>query len=501
MYPLSYASVLFGRQWKSFLKFYYGTGQFDRHAFLNGINLPESILVQSQSSFFQLINTFMFGRALFTLYSSNALIQNDIYSYDMKPIVISDFHDIYRIPVLNCSATKTDLIHETFLSASFLYNIAQTKYSRIVNHWKFVFPQIQANDKFLFYSPQFGLSNQLIALEKAIIVARTMNRILVLPDLYINGKVIPRATIFQDDIGIYVSSGRIISLQSYQALVSSGITSYPSQLFNLSVIDLKQAIPSLNYFKTIGMGNIPVTQTPISLDQASYYKFGKSHIEEKTIAFVSLFASWFDTGTKVEDAYYRNVISSLLSIEKQWIKKLSHDVIASNQLNNDFICAHVRRDDFNLSCALYDEEMRTKSPRVWVKRLYSKRKSCWVDETVLFNTISIVRTHLNMGKDLDKKLNVYVSTDDNEFISQLSVESQRLHGATFVMLPTLLSMKEFIRGSFSHPLIDQNVCSGAKLLILNSFSTFSAKIYEKAKRKNPKIEAIAWTTSNEIIPF
>ena len=48
-------------------------------------------------------------------------------------------------------------------------------------------------ERYLIYAPQFGLSNQLVALRNAVAWAQLLNRTLVLPHLLAHGTVFPRA--------------------------------------------------------------------------------------------------------------------------------------------------------------------------------------------------------------------------------------------------------------------------------------------------------------------
>ncbi|CAN0256094.1 unnamed protein product, partial [Hapterophycus canaliculatus] len=45
-----------------------------------------------------------------------------------------------------------------------------------------------------------------------------------------------------------------------------------------------------------------------------------------------------------------------------------------------FMCAHVRRQDFKASCSCYEEEYRGGSAREWVKEALDGGGVCWVDE-------------------------------------------------------------------------------------------------------------------------
>lgn len=175
-------------------------------------------------------------------------------------------------------------------------NYFNTSMSRIL--------QEQHSQRFLLYSPQFGLYNQLRALYHALAVSRVLNRVLVVPEIVSNngaGPVVPRSMLFDSSLLFLKASGFVISTSEYQNLVRSGMASAPKKIINLPV-PIKQLIPTMLYFKFLDLGKTPHDSLPES------YKFKFSEKEwlrfeqedplgvtnDNTIAFYSLYMAWMD---------------------------------------------------------------------------------------------------------------------------------------------------------------------------------------------------------------
>jgi hypothetical protein len=164
--------------------------------------------------------------------------------------------------------------------------------------------QDQHSQRFLLYSPQFGLYNQLRALYHALAVSRVLNRVLVVPEIVSNngaGPVVPRSMLFDSSLLFLKANGFVISTSEYKNLVRSGMASAPKKIINLPV-PIKQLIPTMLYFKFLDLGKTPHDSLPES------YKFKFSEKEwlrfeqedplgvanDDTIAFYSLYMAWMD---------------------------------------------------------------------------------------------------------------------------------------------------------------------------------------------------------------
>ena len=150
------------------------------------------------------------------------------------------------------------------------------------------------------------------------------------------------------------------------------------------------------------------------------------------------------------------------------------------------MCTHVRRGNFKKACELYDEELHSSNPRGWVKQFAARKLVCYVDENIFFDQIDAVYKAWNR-----RKLPVVLVTNDNEFadrVSQLKSEEHQIY-----TLNQLFHMDQV--PSAALPVIEMTLCSRAKLIIANQYSTFSRGIFKKAlwKRKHMLNYSFAWS--------
>ena len=106
--------------------------------------------------------------------------------------------------------------------------------------------------------------------------------------------------------------------------------------------------------------------------------------------------------------------------ESPWINKYVDTILSSNpNLQNGFMCAHVRRGNFKKACKLYDEEIQSGtscelhiprlsffmitlcvwndvcintvgSPRPWVKQFYDRELVCYVNDKIFIDQVTAV---------------------------------------------------------------------------------------------------------------
>jgi len=271
-------------------------------------------------------------------------------------------------------------------------------------------------ERFLVYSPQFGLSNQIVALRNAAGWASLLNRTLVVPHL-VNGPphaasltMIHHGALFDMHSAArrLAPALRVVEMRDFLGL---GLT--PARLVQLSA-NTKFSVPSYDYLDAIGLsswhndGSAP----PLNIAMSSFIPStirglfaGCTH--HRLLAFVSLFGA-FDPkplskgpgdwmipaafGTREDGIHFLDTraMPSLLTPNKPvarlveeivaFIKKSAsprmevadvgamrrRDASAEGASSVRLACVHVRRGDFHESCMHYEEEARSGRARQWV---------------------------------------------------------------------------------------------------------------------------------------
>ena len=370
------------------------------------------------------------------------------------------------------------------------------EFDGIVAAWRLATPPIRPNDKFLLFEPQFGLYNQIRALFHSLAIARSLGRVLVLPDVVANnghGPVVAREKIFNSEKLMRLSMGRVVSTEEYKNLVSSGIAQYPTKIIELP-LPIKQLTPVNLYFENFGIGNIPHEKAnPAAFTVFTYsnwQKWAQTDAEkiqnDNTIAFHSTYGAWSDY--KYPDKKWHDALEHATFQEAEWIHSFSETIVAEDEdLSNGYICAHIRRGDFKESCDAYDAEMATTTPRSWVAAYYKKNIACWVDENVVINQAKILKD--KMIAKYGQMVPIYASTNDMTFAEKVKVVLKR-EGIRFYTLDDMLEGRKKVMKA-AHPVIDITLCAKAHTLVLNQFSTFSRAIYKTAMWRNASISPYA----------
>jgi hypothetical protein len=155
------------------------------------------------------------------------------------------------------------------------------------------------------------------------------------------------------------------------------------------------------------------------------------------------------------------------------VERLLPETAAGRRLpagpRRELACAHLRRGDFEDECRKYDEEMRSGRARPWVKAHFEAGWGCWLDEHELELNF---RTLVRQGESRGAPYALFVATEDPAFVAAPRFAKYNL--STFAQLaaadPSLVLPPP---AAVSAGLLDQLVCSRAKVLMLNVFSTFS----------------------------
>ena len=158
------------------------------------------------------------------------------------------------------------------------------------------------------------------------------------------------------------------------------------------------------------------------------------------------------------------------------------------------MCAHVRRGNFKQACRLYDEEMTTANPRAWVKQFAQKKLVCYVDENIFLEQVDTVMKEWNK-----RVLPILLITNDPKFAAL--VKERATPEYKVFTLNDLVDTSSILQSAL--PVFEISLCSRARVIVANQYSTFSRAIFKKAlwKRKHMANFSFAWSKAGVINPF
>lgn len=268
------------------------------------------------------------------------------------------------------------------------------------------------SERFLVYSPQFGLSNQLVALRNAAGWASLLNRTLVVPHLVQGPPHAPRMRLSEHGAVFDVASAarrlapalRVVEMRAFLLL---GLT--PARLVQLST-NTKFSSVSYDYLDAIRLSgwHQQADARPLSITLPD---FGTGTIRRafggcahhRVLAFASLFGA-FDPkplsrpppdwlvpaafGSQMEGLRFLDTraVPSLLTPVKA-VARIAADIAAEVQRSagvgaaggaagGALACVHVRRGDFEGECRRYEDEARSGQARQWILSHYERGLSC-----------------------------------------------------------------------------------------------------------------------------
>lgn len=540
--PCSWGSAIFGWHWKDFYKFFntrtqlpfydfsqeegdLGSGFTKKNIGHSALYLPSCRCNTWATSWKRFFIDFMYGRGLTMVYPNEPNLKGystthaatgahtGVYKTTKRnprntPLFDVDEHEfgrdynesILNLPVFDIHLKRWDnLVSLLEMGDAFLDGVSENgnSFDGIVSAWRLPSPPIRKNDRFLLFEPQFGLYNQIRALYHALAIARTLGRVLVLPDVVANnghGPIVSREKVFNSDKLIRLSLGRVISTEEYRTLVQQGYAKLPRKVLELP-LPIKQLTPTNLYFSEFGIGDLPHMKVQAEaftvFTQSNWIKWANVDAEgvqgDNTIAFHSTYGAWNDF--KYDAKKWHAALEHATFQEAEWIHGFSEAIVAEDEdLSNGFICAHIRRGDFKESCDAYDQEMASGSPRSWVANYYKKRIQCWVDEQVMLNQAKLLEN--KMIKKYGQMVPIYASTNDEVFARKVKQVLRKEMGIRFYTLDDMLAGRTKVMKA-SHPVIDITLCSRAHTLVLNQFSTFSRAIYKTAMWRNATVSPYA----------
>jgi len=160
------------------------------------------------------------------------------------------------------------------------------------------------------------------------------------------------------------------------------------------------------------------------------------------------------------------------------------------------MCAHVRRGNFQKACQRYDLEYHSNNSRQWVTSFSQADLACWVDEHVFVDTLDEVKRIIKPR--YARELPILLITNDDRFPGMIHAVDP---GYKVLTLDKLTDLSGIFQPAL--PVIEMSLCSKAKTIIANQYSTYSRAIFKKAvwKRKHMVNFSFAWTKSVRNITY
>ena len=386
-------------------------------------------------------------------------------------------------------------------------------------------PPSSTGERFLLYAPQFGLSNQLVALRNAVAWAQLLNRTLVLPHLLAHGAVHPRAP-FGDafDVGgAQLAPLRVIEMDHF---LRRGVE--PNGVLALVTTNKFRPADDSAYFDSLGVawhrnGHRLEVSMPSSSNggggggsyspDAIRKAFGSCGANHAVLAFRSLFAAfdpkplsrspqgWSVCGGCRSRTRCGECMPGLQWLDQQALPELLtptkglisvaegiRDLMTRPDANApdgyELACAHIRRGDFREECADYEKERlgngkngRGAKPRPWVVWHHRNGYGCWQSESELQLNLRDAQKQLlqrQREQRLPRKpLAYYVAIEDSAALKEMPTLTPFNLTALDAFAHLLSSARLKLAPALAAILADQLACSQASILLLNAFSTFS----------------------------
>lgn len=378
-----------------------------------------------------------------------------------------------------------------------------------------------SEEGFLIYEPQFGISNQFIALHDAVIWAMLLKRTLVVPHLLAHDKTgfvrIAHGSLF-DASGAaraLAHKVRIVEMEPFLQKLQHQPTLAPAALITLTP-RTKLLVPEMGYFEAIQLpwGRGPPHAPPREAPRGAEASFSDRdtgppvtvHLESsaftpkeiqarlgscghhRTLAFSTLFAVLDHTPLEHREFLHREGMPALLR-PTLVVQSLVDHIGASIRDGSDGAlgCVHIRRGDFRRDCGIYNAEgqLPKSQQRGWVTSHLKRGYSCYQeDELIALNVRQMQQRH--------PKLALYAAVEDDTMLhtptlSPLNMSSlRRFDPEVFAAL----ALPPGAAREIANAVLDQLVCASAKAFKLNAWSTFSQMVMGHIGLRHPK--AIGW---------
>lgn len=397
------------------------------------------------------------------------------------------------------------------------------------------FPLASSSAKrYLLYAPQFGLSNQLVALRNAAAWAQLLNRTLVLPHLLAHGAVHPRAP-FGEAFDVSRAQTQVAPLDVIDIDSFLRLGLMPAGVVALATTNKFRPADDTGYFDSLGVrwhrtekGAPHTLSVPMVAQRtgdsafspaAIVREFGGCGQSHQVLAFRSLFAAfdpkplsptppgWLvcgDGGKRLAAAGQGPRRTPCLG-GVEWLDKVALPALlapsaalegvaskiaaqmtasdASAPRGRELACAHIRRGDFTDECVAYDIERSRRNPRPWVVSHYRNGWGCLQTESEL--ALNLRAAEKQKSRLTGKPVAFYVSIEDPAALASMASLRHFNLSTLATFAPLLREARLPLPPTLAAILLDQLACAHASTLLLNAFSTFSQLVMGRIGLRHP----------------
>jgi hypothetical protein len=329
-----------------------------------------------------------------------------------------------------------------------------------------------STESYLFFQPQSGLTNQLLAFQDAVALAQALNRTLVIPPVYSHAgeRFAPHEVLdLESSFGKFV---RYITLDQFRLIDdhAEGISIISRPLKN------RFASVSLDLIEeTFGLRkSIPIPTTPLTATQITMMFGG---CLDRVLVFDNLFMAtrWRNRDFVFPQMSSKALIGSIPvfnSLASNYAQELVSELQQISR-SNSFSCMHLRRGDFQEYCQFIAESRQKKA---WNPYKQSRFNSFSMDNC--FPSLEDVSRTLIKSGLFPRNEVLFLSTNEkNETLLETTL------GSSFkLVMAESLSSFESVPDILKGP-VSQLVCQQARLFVGNEWSTFSRWISTRRPNK------------------
>lgn len=305
----------------------------------------------------------------------------------------------------------------------------------------------RADDRYLSFEPQYGLSNQLIGYERARVAAQLLGRVLVVPPLFVSrvsdpeARQVPLSNIFADAGG-----AQYVQWKSWSALNATPraiIKAEPWRIYD----DLATTMSD-----TMAQRPVPIQMQFLTGDNLQRW-FGSC--DDNVLHFDGMFSMDF-LAAQTTPVGFSTFSKSLYGQVRELMKP--------RLPQGGFRCFHLRNDDFDQVC----EDLKRKTAPAWYLQQSSLGFKCSVDSN-------------QVHEELDASPTLVLSPEPIfGTMSRNVVRGTEVCAAIDKLLPShLKNATQDELESYQTvlcPVMQQQFCADAESVVLNRFSTFSLRI-------------------------
>jgi len=337
------------------------------------------------------------------------------------------------------------------------------------------------SERFLVYSPQMGVSNQLISLSKAMFLAQMSKRTLALPHIFA-----PRAGVaVRAPVEEWVEYSELFDADALLAKKSA------SRIFHVSSGNMRglkpdrvYALPSRptydsfqdTYLQSLNWGQLPVQEIDANQKGGLYGAVQRILMSrERVVAFQDVY---FMPERQVRTADYYKLMRTPSARTAEAIDLVKNHILGLVAAGHSkyYDCIHLRLTDFVHSSngpsvcadvALYQAGIPVNSSFFDRSGMVKTKSHCLV-------TQSMIEAAVNQSK---QNVLVVISDDPKMVLDNQPADKRIVYGAELRdLLKTFMSGRSKGYSDLLSIVVEQQVCSQASTAWLNANSTFSKSI-------------------------